>query len=169
VSSPGERPAASQAAGTGQDYAAQQQASGYPVSAPAARYEEPQLGLGAWTGRVLAGALMILSGLFSFFAGLAAITRASFFSHSGTYAYNWTVHGWGWTELIIGIVVVAAGTCVFLGMLWARIVGVVLAVLSAISSFLFLPHYPIWSLITMAVDVFIIWALMTSGRQRQPG
>ncbi len=125
---------------------------------------ETRLGAGAWTGRILAGTLMIISGVLSFLVGLAAITRAGFFHATSTYPYHWSVHGWGWTQLILGIVVFAAGVCVFSGMLWARIVGVILAVLSAVGSFLFLPYQPLWSIIVIALDAFMIWALMTAGR-----
>ncbi|MGO8959336.1 MAG: hypothetical protein ACLQFR_18500 [Streptosporangiaceae bacterium] len=125
---------------------------------------ETRLGAGAWTGRILAGTLMIISGVLSFLVGLAAITRAAFFHATVTYPYHWSVHGWGWAQLILGIVVFAAGVCVFSGMLWARIVGVILAVLSALGSFLFVPYQPLWSIIVIALDGFMIWALMTSGR-----
>jgi hypothetical protein len=138
------------------------------VSTTQVRYEtETRLGPGAWTGRILAGTLMIISGVLSILVGIAAITRASYFTVvSGTYPYHWTVHGWGWTQLILGIVVFAAGIAVFSGKLWARIVGVILAVLSGIGSFMFIPYRPIWSLIVIGVDLFMIWALMTPGRRR---
>ena len=123
-----------------------------------------RLGAGAWTGRILAGTLMIISGVLSFLVGIAAITKAAFFTFNATYPYHWSVHSWGWAQLILGIVVFAAGVCVFLGMLWARMVGVILAVLSAVGSFLFLPYQPTWSIIVIALDGFMIWALMTSGR-----
>jgi len=126
---------------------------------------ETRLGAGAWTGRILAGTLMIISGLLSFVVGLAAITKASFFHYSVTYPYHWSVHSWGWAQFILGIVVFAAGVCVFLGMLWARMLGVILAVISAVGSFLFIPYQPFWSIIVIAVDAFMIWALMTSGRR----
>jgi hypothetical protein len=141
---------------------------GQPVTGPAAeaRYSEQPTGLGpgAWTGRALAGTLMIVSGLLSFLTGLAAVTKGHFFTYHANYAFHWNITGWGWTELALGTVVFAAGVCVFLGMLWARMVGVIFAVLSALGSFLFLPYYPFWSMVVIAVDVFMLWALMTSGR-----
>ena len=57
-----------------------------------------------------------------------------------------------------------AGFFLFSGAGWARAVGIVLAVLSAIANFFFLPYYPIWSLVIIALDVFVIWALATVRR-----
>jgi hypothetical protein len=51
-------------------------------------------------------------------------------------------------------------------MTWARVVGIVLAVFYGITSFIFLPWYPIWGIILIALNVFIIWALATMGRHR---
>lgn len=116
---------------------------------------------------VLAATLMILSGLWSVFLGLTAIVKQSFFTSVPNYAFHYSVHGWGWTHLILGAVVFAAGFCVLLGQVWARAVGIVLAVLSAIAYFMFLPYYPIWAIIVIAVDVFIIWALATGISRKQ--
>jgi hypothetical protein len=110
---------------------------------------------------ILAATLMILSGLWSVFLGLTAIVKQSFFTSVPNYAFHYSIHGWGWTHLILGAVVFAAGFCVILGQVWARTVGILLAVLSAIANFMFLPYYPIWAIIVIAVDVFIIWALAT--------
>ena len=123
-------------------------------------------GAGAFAGAVLAGVLMILTGLYGFLVGLAMVLRAPFFVYHGGYLYVWSTHGWGWVELILGAVVFAAGACVLLGMVWARAVGIILATMSAVASFLVLPYYPIWSIIGIAVDLFIIWALVAySGRR----
>ena len=118
-------------------------------------------------GYVLAAVLMIFSGLVTFFDGIVGVIKGGFFTHVANYPFNFSIRGWGWTLLIIGAVIFAAGVCVLLGMLWARIVGVVLAVISGIANFMFLPYYPLWSIIVIAIDVFIIWALMTGGHRHR--
>jgi hypothetical protein len=152
---------------------------GRPEAGTKAGYEQPakyspdqarvagrEGGTGAFAGAVLAGVLMILTGLYGFLVGLAMVLRAPFFVYHAGYLYVWSTHGWGWVELILGAVVVAAGACVLLGMVWARAVGIILATMSAVASFLVLPYYPIWSIIGIAVDLFIIWALVAySGRR----
>ncbi|HEY2550556.1 MAG TPA: hypothetical protein VGI64_08265 [Streptosporangiaceae bacterium] len=115
---------------------------------------------------VLAATLMILSGLWSIFVGLTAIIQRTFFVSVPNYTFQLSVHNWGWVHLAIGALVFAAGVCLLLGMTWARIVGVALAVISGIANFLYLPYYPLWSIIVIAIDVFIIWALMTSSARR---
>jgi hypothetical protein len=143
-----------------------EQAKEYAPGAQPAPVADRRGGAGAFAGAVLAGVLMVLTGLYSFLAGLAMILRAPFFVYHGGYLYVWSTHGWGWVELILGAVVVAAGACVLLGMVWARAVGVILATLSAVASFMSLPYYPIWSIILIAVNLFIIWAMVAySGRR----
>ena len=116
---------------------------------------------------VLAATLMVISGLWSFFMGLAAIIKNQFFVTLPNYSFRLDITSWGWIHLAVGALVFIAGICLILGQLWARIVGVVLALISAVANFLFIPYYPVWSLIVIAIDVFIIWALMTDG-QHQP-
>ena len=76
---------------------------------------------------------------------------------------------WDWAQLLTGILSVAAGFAALRGLTlrgltWARIVGIGLAGLSMVIQFLFTPHYPVWSLLVIAVDVVIIWALATYRR-----
>jgi hypothetical protein len=75
---------------------------------------------------------------------------------------------WGWIHLIAVIVVFLAGLAVFKGSVWARTVGVIVAMLSAIVNFAFLPYYPVWSIIIITVDVLVIWALIVHGRELAP-
>jgi hypothetical protein len=116
-----------------------------------------------------AAALMIVSGLWAIVVSIDALSRNHLYITSPVtgYTYHWNLTGWGWFHLITGIVFVAAGVCIFLGQAWARILGAVVAVISAIEWFLFLPFAPIWSILVIALDVFIIWALLAP--RREPG
>jgi hypothetical protein len=118
---------------------------------------------------VLAATLMILSGLWSFFVGLTAVLKQSFFVAQSNYTFQWSVHSWGWLHLVLGIVVLAAGASVLLGQTWAKALGIVLAVCSGLSYFLFLPFYPVWSIVMIAVDVFVIVALALSIGRHEGG
>jgi hypothetical protein len=100
----------------------------------------------------------------SFFAGLAGIINNKFYVITPNYAFKIDVTAWGWIHLILGVIVVAAGIGLLTGQTWARVVGVVIAVLSALANFLFLPHYPLWSILVIALDLMIIWALLVYGR-----
>jgi hypothetical protein len=129
------------------------------------RYEAHQAVAGAFS--VLAATLMILSGLWGFFVGITGVLSGGFYARvPPTYTFSLSPNGWGIVQAIIGGVVFFAGVCLLLGMTWARVVGITLAVISALANFLFLPHYPIWSIIVIALDVIIIWALTTSHVRR---
>jgi hypothetical protein len=117
-------------------------------------------------GVMLAAVLMIFSGLVTFFDGIVGIVHGTFFPTVSNYAFTIGPVGRGIVNLILGSLIFAAGVSVLLGMLWARIVGIVLAVLIGIYNFLILPWYPIWSIILIALNVYIIWALATAGRRR---
>lgn len=71
----------------------------------------------------------------------------------------------GGIHLLAGILVLAAGCAVLAGQLWARIVGIALAVLSMIANFLFVPYCPVWALLIIGLDVVVIWALCSFGRE----
>ena len=112
----------------------------------------------------LAGILLLLSGVWSFFAGLAGLIKHQFYVVTPNYAFKIDVTAWGWIHLILGIVVFAAGVGLLAGQTWARVIGVILAVVSAVANFLFLPYYPLWAILVILLDVMIIWALMVYGR-----
>jgi hypothetical protein len=115
----------------------------------------------------LAATLMLLGGLWMVTVGIVALAHGATFSTAPAYTFRFNIRGWGWTELSLGIVIFAAGMCVFLGMAWARYVGAFLAGLSAIANFAFIPYQPAWSIILIALDAFIIWALLAP--RRVPG
>jgi hypothetical protein len=106
-----------------------------------------------------AGALMLMAGVFQAISGLAAIFDDQFFVVTENYVFDLDTSAWGWVHLLLGIVLGAAGWAVFSGAVWGRSIGVVLAVLSAIAQFFFIPYYPVWAIVIIALDVAIIWAL----------
>jgi hypothetical protein len=120
-----------------------------------------------WVGMIVFGAVMLfLVGGFQIIEGFVAILRDEYFlvTRSGlmlTMDYT----AWGWTHLILGLVLVATGIGVLAGQMWARVVGIVAAALSALANLAFLPAYPIWSAIIITADVLIIYALAAHGRE----
>jgi hypothetical protein len=109
--------------------------------------------------------MMIMTGTFQALQGLAAIFEDSFFVVAPNYLYEIDVTAWGWVHLIWGIVVAVAGGYLFTGKLWARIIAIVVAGLSAIVNFTYIPYYPVWSLLIIALNVIVIWAVATRGGQ----
>ncbi|THA62627.1 hypothetical protein E6P78_23050 [Streptomyces sp. A0958] len=119
-----------------------------------------------WTA--FAAVLMIFGGAMAIFQGISAIAKDDVFVATRNYVFQFNLMGWGWIHLILGIVIALAGFALFTGALWARVVGVVLAGLGALANFVWLPYYPLWSIVLIAVDIFIIWALCSGadGRER---
>jgi hypothetical protein len=115
-----------------------------------------------WTG--FAAFMMLMIGTFQAIAGLAGIVEDTVYVSTQKYIFEFDATTWGWIHLILGILVVLAGFGLFSGAVWARTVGVILAVLSAIANFAFIPWYPLWSITIIAVDVAVIWALTAHGR-----
>jgi hypothetical protein len=125
---------------------------------------------GAWAVglTVFASAIMITTGLFQVLAGIVALVDDKFYVRTRNYTYEFDTTTWGWIHLLVGALVVLVGIGVLSGATWARVVGIALVVLSMIENFLFLPHYPFWSLLIIALDVAVIWALsqsMSPGRR----
>jgi hypothetical protein len=114
---------------------------------------------------VFAAVMMIMVGLFQAFQGLVAIFENEFYVPTRNYLYEFDVTGWGWIHLLLGVLVAFAGWGLLSGQTWARVVGITLAALSATANFLFIPHYPFWSILIITLDVFVIWALTAHGRQ----
>jgi hypothetical protein len=115
-----------------------------------------------WT--YFAGFMMIVIGAFHAIAGLSSILNDELFVLTQEYVFKFDTSTWGWIHLILGIVIVLAGFGVFSGAVWARTVGVILAVISAIVAFAWIPWSPIWSIVLIAIAVAVIWALTAHGR-----
>ncbi|APU43604.1 hypothetical protein ACFCYM_24860 [Streptomyces sp. NPDC056254] len=123
-------------------------------------------GTGAAVGTFFAAVLLVVTGCLAIFQGIAAIAEDDVYARLGSYVFEFDLTAWGWIHLIVGLVVVLTGVGLFLGSNVARGAGIALAGLSIIVNFLWLPYQPWWSIIIIAIDVFIIWALCTSWSQK---
>ena len=106
-----------------------------------------------------AGVLLIISGLWGVLAGISGILADEIFVTTPQYVYYFDITAWGWVHLILGVLVAGAGIGVLKGTAWGRMLGVALASASLLVNFAFIPHYPIWSILIIALDVLIIWQL----------
>jgi hypothetical protein len=113
---------------------------------------------------IFAATMMIMIGIFQAIQGLIALFNDTFYVVGQKWVFEFDVTAWGWIHLILGIVVAVAGFFLLQGAVWARTIGVILAVISAVFNFAWLPYYPVWSTIVIALDVFVIWALTAHGR-----
>ncbi len=123
---------------------------------------EPSGAAEGWT--MFASIMMIFIGVSHAISGLSGIIKDDFYAVTPNYVLEFDVTTWGWIHLIGGIIVVLAAFSLFSGAVWARTVGVIIALVSAIVSFAWIPIYPIWSIVIIAIDVTVIWALTAHGR-----
>ncbi|MEU4045608.1 hypothetical protein ACK389_34720 [Streptomyces antibioticus] len=113
--------------------------------------------MSGWT--VFAAIMMMFGGIMAIFQGIAAIAEDDVFVATPNFTFQWSLTGWGWLHLVLGIVVTLAGFALFSGATWARFVGITLAGLSMIANFAWLPWYPFWAIMLIIIDGFVIWAL----------
>jgi hypothetical protein len=120
----------------------------------------------AWAAgyAAFAGVVLVMIGFFQAIAGLVAILDDEFYVVGREYVFQFDVTTWGWIHLILGIVVLASGFGVFTGNVAARTIGVLVAAISGAAAFLWLPWYPVWAIVIIALDVAVIWALTMHGR-----
>jgi hypothetical protein len=133
-------------------------------SADAVSYDGDVTG---WTGWVVFGGVMlIVMGGFQITQGLVALFDDGFYAVGPEgLVVNVDYNAWGWLHLVIGLVGVLVGIGLLAGNLAARIAGVVIAGLSALVNMAFISAYPVWSVLVIALDVIVIFAIIVHGRE----
>ena len=114
-------------------------------------------------GIAFAGTVLVMVGAFQIIEGIVAIANDNFFIATRNYTFNLDVTTWGWIHLIMGIVLLVTGFGLFARSTWAGVTGIIICLLSAVSNFFFLPHYPLWAITIIALNVWVIWALTRPG------
>jgi hypothetical protein len=126
--------------------------------------EEEEVAVGRIGLILFAAILMIMGGVFQAFTGLVAIFNDQFLIPTREYLFQFDRTSWGWIHLVLGAVVAGAGAGLLAGRTWGRVIAIVLALCSAVVMFAFLPQYPLWALIVIALSVAVIWAVATADR-----
>lgn len=119
-----------------------------------------------WTGWIVfAGFMMILMGVLQGIAGLTALLNDKWLlvTQNSLIAFNFTT--WGWIHILIGVLVFAAGFAVMNGAVWARVVGVIIAMLSIVANLAYANTYPIWAIAAVVINVLVIYALTVRGNE----
>src|SRR5687768_12253295 len=117
-------------------------------------------------GLVFAATVLTLVGFFQIIAGLVAIFDDDFYVVTRNYTFDLDTSAWGWVHLLIGLALLATGWGLFARSAWAGVAAIMLAGLSAVANFFFIPYYPFWSLLVIALDIWVIWALTRPGAMR---
>jgi|tagenome__1003787_1003787.scaffolds.fasta_scaffold19576980_1 hypothetical protein len=109
---------------------------------------------------LLAGLFLAVTGGFHILLALLALTGDSdrVFT-TPHYGLEMTVDAWGWIHLVTGVIAAVVGVGILMDRRWAYIVALPVVFVSAVENFAFLPHSPVWSVMMLAFDVVILWAL----------
>jgi hypothetical protein len=117
-------------------------------------------------GITFAATMAVLVGTFQIVQGLVAVFNDDFYLVTRNYTFDLDVTAWGWIHMLIGVVMVGVGFGLYARALWAVIGGIAVAAISALGNFFFIPYYPVWALLLIVLDVWIIWSLTRPGAIR---
>ena len=118
---------------------------------------------------LFASILLFVAGFFHFVAGLVAVAEEEFYVVGTKWVFQFDVTSWGWIHMVLGVLLFLAGLGVLIGNVVARTVAVILAGVSAVANFAWLPYYPFWSIAILFLAIAVIWALTVHGRDITDG
>jgi hypothetical protein len=110
---------------------------------------------------IFAGAALLTVGIFQFLEGVSAAAKDDVLVGTPNYVFEFDLTTWGWIHIVFGIVVAIVGGAILAGQRWSLVAGIVLAMVSALMNFVWLPYYPAWAILIIAFDIAVIWALST--------
>lgn len=108
-----------------------------------------------------AGALLLTTAVLTVLQGIQALVDHRPLIIGSNYVYKFNATGWGWIHIAVGIVLGIVAIGLITGAVWARVTAIVMACISIVVMFMWLPYYPMWSIIVVALDVIVIWAVAT--------
>jgi hypothetical protein len=127
--------------------------------------QDGEQALSGWaTGGIVFGAtVLIIIGTFHAIAGLVAVIDDEFYVVGRQYTFELDTTAWGWIHMLLGALVATCGWALLARRTWAGVMAIFLASLSAVANFFFIPYYPVWAIVLIALDVWVIWAITRPG------
>ena len=119
-------------------------------------------------GRVLgitavAALILMLVGGFGMIQGIVGLLDDDLYVVTNRWLFELDPTAWGWGHILIGVVALFSGVGLFFGKTWAQVIAIIVASFSILANFAWLPYYPIWALLVIAFDLFVIWAVTVHG------
>jgi hypothetical protein len=111
---------------------------------------------------LFAGIMMVTVAGFMILQGLVAVINDEWYLRAPNYTYDIDLTAWGWLHMLLGVILGVVGAGVIAGNIFARISGMIVVVFVMVDNFLFIPYYPFWSILLIALDGAILWALATA-------
>ncbi|NKY57454.1 DUF7144 family membrane protein [Nocardia flavorosea] len=108
-----------------------------------------------------ASILLLTVGVLSVLEGIAAVARDELFVLGIDYVYEFDITTWGWIHIVLGAILIVAALGLMTGTTWGRVLAITVAALSILANFLWLPYYPWWSTLVIALNIVVIWAIAT--------
>jgi hypothetical protein len=126
---------------------------------------------GSWTGWVVfASIVLCVDGGINAVQGAVALSRDEYFLvRAGDRLLLTDYKTWGVILLVWAAVQLLAGVGLNSGKGWARVIAVIVACVSILIQTLFLSAYPIWSVMIIALDVIVVYALTARWAEARAG
>jgi hypothetical protein len=110
-----------------------------------------------------AGLILMLTGVFGMIQGIVGILDNDLYLVTNKWLFELDATAWGWGHILIGLIALCAGVGLFFGRRWARAIAVIIATVGILANFAWLPYYPMWAILVIAFDLFVIWAVTVHG------
>jgi hypothetical protein len=124
---------------------------------------------GAWAGLIgFAGTMLLLIGAINVFEGLLAVLAGERVMATADAFVLVNMTSWGWTLVVSGVLLIALGIGLLMWGSWARMTAIVVLGLHAASQVVWLGAYPIWSLLMIALDILVLFALTVRWSAARP-
>ena len=114
-----------------------------------------------------AAALLLTSATLTFLVGVFALTANDLVVAGPGYEYTFQLSGWGWVNILTGMVLAAMAVAVLLSATWARVAAIIATCLAIVVTFLWMPYYPTGAIVLIALDVVAIWGVATWNTSRE--